>query len=99
MTKCCKGVMVGGDYESGQLTQLIQRAAGGDRSAEADFCELVYDELREEARRVKGRGNRGSVDSTDLVNNGHPDSRHESECRPNSTAVAEENTQLNGEVS
>jgi RNA polymerase sigma factor (TIGR02999 family) len=54
--------------EFGQLTQLIRRAADGDKAAEAEFCELVYDELRAEARRLKRRRDPGSLATTDLVN-------------------------------
>ena len=50
------------------LTMLLKRASNGDHDSEREFCELVYDELREIAQRMRFRGSGDSMGTTVVVN-------------------------------
>lgn len=58
-----------GQAGMGEVTQLIERARGGDRGAFDRLFELLYPELREIAHRRLARNLRdGEIDTTALVN-------------------------------
>jgi RNA polymerase sigma factor (TIGR02999 family) len=50
------------------LTQLLRRAADGATDAKETLYELIYDDLREAARRVLKKNARGDFQTTALVN-------------------------------
>jgi RNA polymerase sigma factor (TIGR02999 family) len=54
--------------DTAELTIVLQRAATGDRSAQEQFCRLVYGELREAARFLLWDGQRASFEPSALVN-------------------------------
>jgi len=52
---------------SGELTQLLHRAAEGEVEAKENLYELIYDDLRDAARRVLRQNVRGDYQTTALV--------------------------------
>ncbi len=56
------------DEEKRELTQLLHRAAEGEADAKRSLYELIYDDLRDAARRVLRRNVRGDYQTTALVN-------------------------------
>ena len=54
--------------EKRELTQLLQLAAEGEADAKENLYELIYDDLRDAARRVIRRNVRGDYQTTALVN-------------------------------
>jgi RNA polymerase sigma factor (TIGR02999 family) len=61
--------MGGNDSEAlvGTLTQLIGQIDAGDEAAQAEFCDRVYNELRDIGRRLRGRSGPCSMATTDVV--------------------------------
>jgi RNA polymerase sigma-70 factor, ECF subfamily len=61
--------MSGPDSEppAGNLTRLFGRIEAGDGAAQAELCELVYQELHEIGRRARRRGPGCSLATTDVV--------------------------------
>jgi RNA polymerase sigma factor (TIGR02999 family) len=56
-----------GDAIAGTLTRLIGQIDAGDESAQAELCDLVYNELRAIGRRMRRRGADCSLATTDVV--------------------------------
>lgn len=57
-----------GEQLAGAVTQLIGEIERGDKAAQDDFCQLVYDELRAIARRAKRSTSGNSLGTTEIVN-------------------------------
>jgi RNA polymerase sigma factor (TIGR02999 family) len=57
-----------GEAVASPLTRLIGQVAAGDQSAQAEFCALVYDELRVIGRRARRRSAGCSLATTEVVN-------------------------------
>lgn len=49
------------------ITELLERIAGGDRSAANELAPLVYQQLRQIAKRQLGRNDARRLDATELV--------------------------------
>jgi RNA polymerase sigma-70 factor, ECF subfamily len=56
-----------GEIMPGMVTQLIDRIDAGDGTAQSEFCELVYNELRSIAQRLRRRSSGCSLATTEVV--------------------------------
>jgi RNA polymerase sigma factor (TIGR02999 family) len=54
--------------QTGALTHLLNQVGAGDEEAKSQFADMVYDELKEAAKRLLHRGGSGSLQPTALVN-------------------------------
>jgi RNA polymerase sigma factor (TIGR02999 family) len=57
----------GDDNAVGTFTRLIGRVDAGENGAQTELCELVYDELRGVARKLRRRSESDSLATTDVV--------------------------------
>lgn len=56
------------EQKIGTLTRLIAKAGAGEKKAQSDFADMVYQELHEAAKRLVWRRGGGSLQPTALVN-------------------------------